>query len=450
MFAFTVFWAYVTFSQYFLIWNANLPEETFWYNLREINTNGVFNQWGWVGMVLIFGHFLAPFLFLIFYKNKITHSRIGPASVWILAIILVDSNGNENPLAATPLRDRMLPAASQVLVSPAGSVAYVVHYYFDNVENVGMMHTGFVTMPGAFVNHGTDFPNKVTLGYKLGSTNPAMPAYIDPSNTVIRVYYVLDPDQKADIKVEYYFDGVHNATYDATITPQILSTVTQSQVVLSSPPSGYVLDTPPTDPVLPASAVSLDGTTVKVYYTYTYQEFSISKMVTGEYADRTKLFSFTAYFQDKTGTPLPAGTTFTYRGESGDSSAPTPASGTFTLGSSGEATFQLMHYQSIVVEDVKSIEKIRIVETPDANYNTMYEDSNDAGTYISSNDTTVKDMTNDDRNFTFYNERKTVVPSGLTLDEDTSYALLVMVLVFSSILLIGFRPKANRGMRGLI
>ena len=30
MLAFTVFWAYVTFSQYFLIWNANVPEETFW------------------------------------------------------------------------------------------------------------------------------------------------------------------------------------------------------------------------------------------------------------------------------------------------------------------------------------------------------------------------------------------------------------------------------------
>ncbi|HND62656.1 MAG TPA: hypothetical protein PLB90_14335, partial [Opitutaceae bacterium] len=34
MLAFTVFWAYVTFSQYFLIWNANVPEETFWYNIR--------------------------------------------------------------------------------------------------------------------------------------------------------------------------------------------------------------------------------------------------------------------------------------------------------------------------------------------------------------------------------------------------------------------------------
>ena len=38
IFAFTVFYAYVTFSQYFIIWNANMPEETFWYRLRERGT----------------------------------------------------------------------------------------------------------------------------------------------------------------------------------------------------------------------------------------------------------------------------------------------------------------------------------------------------------------------------------------------------------------------------
>ena len=35
LFAFTVFWAYISFAQYFIIWNANMPEETFWYVLRE-------------------------------------------------------------------------------------------------------------------------------------------------------------------------------------------------------------------------------------------------------------------------------------------------------------------------------------------------------------------------------------------------------------------------------
>ncbi|MEY2880426.1 MAG: hypothetical protein RLZZ15_2806 [Verrucomicrobiota bacterium] len=90
VFAFTVFWAYVTFSQYFLIWNANVPEETFWYNLRELNHDGATNQWWYVGLVILFGHFFVPFLFLLSYKNKVTHSRVRCIVIWILAVILVD------------------------------------------------------------------------------------------------------------------------------------------------------------------------------------------------------------------------------------------------------------------------------------------------------------------------------------------------------------------------
>ena len=83
-FAFVVFWAYVTFSQYFLIWNANVPEETFWYNIRE------HGDWLWVGMLLLFGHFFVPFLLWLSYRRK---STIRPAlgiSLWIAFIILVD------------------------------------------------------------------------------------------------------------------------------------------------------------------------------------------------------------------------------------------------------------------------------------------------------------------------------------------------------------------------
>ncbi|MET0262364.1 MAG: hypothetical protein ABW223_05660 [Rariglobus sp.] len=90
IFAFTVFWAYVTFSQYFLIWNANVPEETFWYNLREITREGAGNQWKWVGLFILFGHFLFPFLFLLSYKNKIIHSRLKFIVLWTLFTIAID------------------------------------------------------------------------------------------------------------------------------------------------------------------------------------------------------------------------------------------------------------------------------------------------------------------------------------------------------------------------
>lgn len=90
MLAFTVFWAYVTFSQYFLIWNANVPEETFWYNLRELNYDGSTNQWWYVGLVILFGHFVVPFCALLSYRFKVTPHIIRRIAFWVLTIILVD------------------------------------------------------------------------------------------------------------------------------------------------------------------------------------------------------------------------------------------------------------------------------------------------------------------------------------------------------------------------
>ena len=58
-FAFTVFWAYISFSQYFLIWYANLTEETRYFLLR--NTE----NWNVLSILLVFGHFAIPFLLLI-------------------------------------------------------------------------------------------------------------------------------------------------------------------------------------------------------------------------------------------------------------------------------------------------------------------------------------------------------------------------------------------------
>lgn len=59
MFAFIVFWAYIGFSQFMLIWYANLPEETIFYRLRSEN--------GWYtwSLILLFGHFVVPFLIMI-------------------------------------------------------------------------------------------------------------------------------------------------------------------------------------------------------------------------------------------------------------------------------------------------------------------------------------------------------------------------------------------------
>ncbi len=117
-YAFVVFWAYVTFSQYFLIWNANVPEETFWYNIRE------HGDWLWVGMLLLFGHFFYPFLLWLSYRRKAT---LGPAlhiSIVVAVVILVDICYNVLP-ALKDAHDEPLPFLSLNLLWVLSSVVGV-------------------------------------------------------------------------------------------------------------------------------------------------------------------------------------------------------------------------------------------------------------------------------------------------------------------------------------
>src|ERR1700742_2359752 len=77
MFAFTVFYAYIHFAQYFIIWNGNLPGETFWYIIREKGT------WFYIGMIIIFGHFFAPFLGLLRIDVKSMFPYMTALAAWM-------------------------------------------------------------------------------------------------------------------------------------------------------------------------------------------------------------------------------------------------------------------------------------------------------------------------------------------------------------------------------
>ncbi|GAB4274421.1 MAG: hypothetical protein Tsb0018_06020 [Opitutales bacterium] len=90
-FTFTVFWAYITFCQYFLIYNANIPEETFWFNIRELGADWLKNSWWWIGLFgLIFGYFFIPFFYLLIYTNKINPKRLLAICIWILSFHIID------------------------------------------------------------------------------------------------------------------------------------------------------------------------------------------------------------------------------------------------------------------------------------------------------------------------------------------------------------------------
>src|SRR6202041_3787737 len=59
MLAFTMLWAYLSFSQFLIIWAGNIKDEIPWYMTRA------FGSWGKLAVVLIVLHFALPFLLLL-------------------------------------------------------------------------------------------------------------------------------------------------------------------------------------------------------------------------------------------------------------------------------------------------------------------------------------------------------------------------------------------------
>jgi len=90
-FAFTVFQAYTEFMQYFVVWNANMPIETFYYLIRENGT------WWWLSLLLIFGHFLVPFFVLLPLRSKTRFKVIVPVCVAAWFLHLADLGFNIYP-----------------------------------------------------------------------------------------------------------------------------------------------------------------------------------------------------------------------------------------------------------------------------------------------------------------------------------------------------------------
>ena len=83
-FAFMVFWAYIAFSQFMLIWYANIPEETIWYHYRA--TGG----WEVVALVLTILHFAVPFFFLMSRHIKRRNLTLAIGAVILLVAHYVD------------------------------------------------------------------------------------------------------------------------------------------------------------------------------------------------------------------------------------------------------------------------------------------------------------------------------------------------------------------------
>lgn len=96
---FTVFWAYIAFSQFLLIWYANIPEETEFYIMRAQN------GWTAVTVSLLIFKFIVPFLALLPRWAKRSESHLVMVCALVLVMQYVDvywmvfPNFNENHLS---------------------------------------------------------------------------------------------------------------------------------------------------------------------------------------------------------------------------------------------------------------------------------------------------------------------------------------------------------------
>lgn len=105
--AFTLFYAYIHYSQYFLIWNAAIPEETFWYVKREQGS------WSYVGLLLVVGHFFVPFLILLKEELRRSNRVMVALCLWAGLMHYLDMMFNIQPaLNSTGFRIHWLDVAA--------------------------------------------------------------------------------------------------------------------------------------------------------------------------------------------------------------------------------------------------------------------------------------------------------------------------------------------------
>ena len=82
--AFTMLWAYLSFSQFLIIWSGNLPEEIPWYIAR------IRGSWGAVAILLVVGHFFLPFALLLSADIKKRSGLLAKVAIFILVMRLID------------------------------------------------------------------------------------------------------------------------------------------------------------------------------------------------------------------------------------------------------------------------------------------------------------------------------------------------------------------------
>jgi hypothetical protein len=85
MFGFLVFWAYISFSEFMLIWYAAIPEETMYYHLRWDHP-----WWRAISVSLVVSKFIIPFYMVMSRNAKRNLGLLGLGAGWIAVMHMVE------------------------------------------------------------------------------------------------------------------------------------------------------------------------------------------------------------------------------------------------------------------------------------------------------------------------------------------------------------------------
>ena len=122
LFGFVVFWAYIGFSQFILQWYANLPEEVIFYHNRWEGS------WKGISLLLFFGHFVVPFLFLLPRTTKRHMLGLTVGACLMLFMHYVDLYWLVMPIL-TPAGFSPSWIDLAALVGPVGVLALVIAWH---------------------------------------------------------------------------------------------------------------------------------------------------------------------------------------------------------------------------------------------------------------------------------------------------------------------------------
>ena len=148
LFAFTMLWAYLNFSQLLITWSGNLPTEVMWYIKRW---NG---GWGWVGVLMLCGHFILPFLLLLSQDLKKNKNTIRAIAIYLVVIHAIDVYYLVEP-NFTDVKNPQFSLSWLDITAPLGFGGLWLALFFRNLTAMPLLPLGAPDLNKA-LNHGRD------------------------------------------------------------------------------------------------------------------------------------------------------------------------------------------------------------------------------------------------------------------------------------------------------